>query len=197
MSASPGLSIFVVAGEASADVHAAALIRELKAAHPGLHFFGVGSRECAGAGMEIAFDAAGLSVVGVSDWLDKASEVVSVYRRLSRLIRTRRPDAAILLDLPDFNLRMARKLHKQGVPILYYISPQVWAWRTYRVHALRKYVERMLVVFPFEKPFYEKHDVPVEFVGHPLLDAIEPRDHFRSREERLAAPRIALLPGSR
>ena len=145
------MKLFLVAGEASADIHAAALLRELRVA--GALFAMLRSRwrgsgqrrHGAGRGCPI------LNVVGISDWFDKVGEVLGSYRKLCRLIRERRPDCAVLLDLPDFNLRMAKKLKALGVPVVYYISPQVWAWRKYRLKTIQKYVDRMLVVFPFRK----------------------------------------------
>src|SRR5688572_25331287 len=143
--------VFLVAGEASADLHAAALLAQLKQLHPNLSCFGVGGPALAAQGMDIRADSGSLSVMGFTEWFDRAGEVIGTYRRIVRSVREERPDCAILLDLPDFNLRLARELKKIGVPVVYYISPQVWAWRRYRVHQIRKRVDRMLVVFPFEK----------------------------------------------
>lgn len=193
----PKRRLLIVAGEASADLHAAALLSELKRMEPSLTCYGVGGDALAAEGMEITVDARALNVVGISDWFDRAGEVVGSYRKLMATIRERKPDCALLLDLPDFNLMLAKKLKKMGVPVVYYISPQVWAWRKYRVRKIQKNVARMLVVFPFEKEFYQTHGVDVEFVGHPLLDSLSARPESRSHMEVLAAPRIALLPGSR
>ena len=192
-----GMKLFLVAGEASADIHAAALLRELLIQDPSLHCYGVGGEALAREGMELVVDARSLNVVGISDWFDKVGEVVGSYRKLCRLIKERRPDCAVLLDLPDFNLRMAKKLKALGVPVVYYISPQVWAWRKYRLKTIQKYVDRMLVVFPFEKEFYLKNGVDVCFVGHPLLESLHRRAGYRSQSEILSGPRVALLPGSR
>jgi lipid-A-disaccharide synthase len=186
-----------VAGEASADLHASALLRELKAIEPGVDCFGVGGQELRREGMDIVVPAEDLNVVGIADWLGRWKQVLGSYRKVCDTAASRKPDCAVLLDLPDFNLRLARRLREQGVSVVYYISPQVWAWRQYRVKTIRKYVDRMLVVFPFESEFYRQRDVEVEFVGHPLLDRIEPRAAFRDQPQVLAAPRIAVLPGSR
>lgn len=191
------LSVFMVAGEASADSHGAALLRELKRHVPDLHCFGVGEKGLAREGMEILVDAKAINVVGISDWFDRLGEVVGAYRHVKATVRKRKPDCAILLDLPDFNLRLARQLKAMGVPVIYYISPQVWAWRRYRVKTIRRVVDKMLVLFPFEKAFYDAQGVPAEFVGHPLLETMPPRAHYRSQAEIGAAPRIAALPGSR
>ena len=192
-----GLNVFVVAGEASADSHGAALLRELKRVYPDLKAAGVGGDRLRAEGMELVLDARVLNVVGVFDWLDRWREVIGSYRHVCREVERRRPDCAILLDLPDFNLALAKRLKKLGIPVVYYISPQVWAWRKYRIRKIRRLVDRMLVVFPFEKDFYESHGVPVEFTGHPLRESITPRESYRSHAEIVEAPRIVLLPGSR
>jgi lipid-A-disaccharide synthase len=191
------LELLLVAGEASADLHAAALLRELKIICPYVHCYGVGGPDLAASGMEIMVPAENLGVVGVSDWFNKAGKVIQAYFDLRRSIRTRRPDAAVLIDLPDFNLLIARHLKAQGVPVFYYIPPQVWAWRGYRVKKIRRYFDQVLVLFPFEKTFFESKGVPVTWVGHPLLETLSPRENYRAQNEIASNPRIALLPGSR
>jgi lipid-A-disaccharide synthase len=194
---SDNLSVLMVAGEASADLHGAALLRELKKINPALTCFGVGGSHLSAEGMEVVIPAARLNIVGVTNLVGKLSDVWRSFSQLCQLARGRRPAFAVLLDLPDFNLRLAKKLKAMQIPVIYYISPQVWAWRRYRVKQIRKFVDRMVVVFPFEKAFYESQGVDVEFVGHPLLESIRSRSSYRSAEEVKAAPRIALLPGSR
>jgi lipid-A-disaccharide synthase len=189
--------ILIVAGEASADMLGSQLVRELKELLPEARFYGVGGKRLAEAGMEIFLPAERLNIVGGSDWLDKLFDVLRDYRSLKHETVRRRPALAVLLDLPDFNLRLARHLKKQGVPVVYYISPQVWAWRGYRVKKIQDTVDRMLVVFPFEKKFYDAHGVSCHFVGHPLIEQIERRTRYRPQAEVLEAPRIAVLPGSR
>ncbi len=191
------LDILMVAGEASADLHGASLVRELRALQPTARFFGVGGQQLTAEGMEICIPADRLNVVGGADWADKVADVLRAYRSLKQEIARRRPAVAVLLDLPDFNLRLARFLKRQGIPVVYYISPQVWAWRKYRVNAIRRRVDRMLVVFPFEKTFYDANGVSAEFVGHPVLEQVQRRAQYRTQAEVEAAPRIALLPGSR
>lgn len=190
-------SVFLIAGEASGDLHASHLIRELKAREPDLHFYGVGGPQCRRAGMEVLVDADSLSVVGLFELWRQADELLNAYKKVRRLIEHRNPDMAILLDLPDFNLKMARHLKRRGIPVTYYISPQVWAWRKGRVKTIRKYVDRMLVIYPFERDFYLEHGVKAQYVGNPLANSVPLRKVTRTQEEISRAPRIAVLPGSR
>ncbi|MCH8213115.1 MAG: lipid-A-disaccharide synthase, partial [Proteobacteria bacterium] len=191
------LDIFFSCGEASSDAHGAALFRAIRKRHGNVHGFGMGSRELAAEGMDIRANASNLNIVGLFDWIGKAGGVLRAYRDLIKAVDKRKPDCAVLMDLPDFNLFLARQLKRRGIPVVYYISPQVWAWRKNRVHKLRRCVDKMLVVFPFEKAFYERAGVPVEFVGHPLLDRVRVRGSYRPQHEVVAAPRLAVLPGSR
>ncbi len=187
----------IVAGEASADLHGADLLKALREQLPFARFFGVGGRALAAEGLEVIVPADALNVVGVADWWDRAPAVLGAYRRVKKEALRRRPDAAVLLDLPDFNLRLSKHLKRAGIPVIYYISPQIWAWRKYRVRSIQKNIDKMLVVFPFEKAFYDAHGVNAEFVGHPLLDQVQTRSTYREAEQIKRAPRIALLPGSR
>ncbi|MBI2890014.1 MAG: lipid-A-disaccharide synthase [Nitrospirae bacterium] len=198
--------ILIVAGEPSADLHAAALVRELVRHHPSWTFFGLGGECLKQAGAEICVPMEDVTVMGFSEVVAKLPAVFRAFRRLERSVWERLPDAAILLDFPDFNLRLARRLKRAGIPILYYISPQVWAWRRGRVRLIRRVVDRMIVILPFEKRFYEAHGVPVDYVGHPLVQRGEAAS---SRQNNPAAFRpastapsereivVALLPGSR
>jgi lipid-A-disaccharide synthase len=189
--------VLMVAGEASADSHAAHLVDFLKQEFPGAEIYGVGGEALAAQGMDIVVRSETLNAVGLTDWLDRVGEVLGGFKKIVGLIRSRRPDFAVLLDLPDFNLRLAKRLKAAGIPVYYYISPQVWAWRRYRIRKIRRYVDKMLVVFPFEETFYRKHGVEVTFVGHPLMESIEPRSAYREAGAVRAAPRLGLLPGSR
>jgi lipid-A-disaccharide synthase len=191
------LRVLMVAGEASADTHAARLVDALKEEAPDLELYGVGGAALADRGMDIVVRNDTLNAVGLNDWMDRAGEILGAFNKVAGLISSRRPDLAILLDLPDFNLRLARRLKAAGIPVVYYISPQVWAWRKYRIRTIRRVVDKMLVVFPFEEAFYRKHGVEVSFVGHPLLETLQPRTGYRTAPEILRAPRIGLLPGSR
>jgi len=190
-------NIFLVAGEASADLAAASLVREVKKLLPHAHFYGVGGKRLVEQGMEVVVPAESLNVVGFSDWWDRAKDVLLSYRKILKVIEQRKPDVAVLIDLPDFNLRVAKKLKKLGVPVVYYVSPQLWAWRKNRIKLIKERVDEMLVVFPFEKEIYEKAGISVSFVGHPLVELLQPRRRYRDQAVIEKEPRIALLPGSR
>lgn len=190
-------SVLIVAGEASADNLVAPLLPVLRADLPNVRFFGVGSEGLASAGLERIADARALGVVGLFDWLGRAGELVGIYRRVREAVASRNVVAAVLVDLPDFNLRLARWLRARGIPVAYYVSPQVWAWRQKRVETIRERVDEMFVLFPFEETFYREHGVPVTFVGHPLRDDVVRRGPLRAIEDVRRSPRVALLPGSR
>jgi lipid-A-disaccharide synthase len=195
------LRLMVVAGEASGDRHAARLVDALREQVPDLEVFGSGGEEMAARGVELLVHVRDVNIIGVPEVARGIRRLYAAFRRLFEAARDRRPDAVVLVDWPDFNLRLARKLKRAGIRVIYYISPQVWAWREYRVNQIRRDVERMLVIFPFEEEFYAKHGVRAEFVGHPLVGEVAPR---RSREEFFvehgldpSRELVALLPGSR
>src|SRR5882724_529670 len=196
-------SIMIVAGEASGDKHGASLARALAQLHPEVKFqlFGAGGEEMRAAGIETLVDAREVGIIGVLEIARAIGKLYGAYRTLLRAARSRRPSAVVLIDWPDFNMRLARKLHREGFKIIYYISPQVWAWRRYRIRALRRNVDRMLVILPFEEEFYKRAGLEVTYVGHPLSEAVRTtasREEF-CRRHRLdpARPIFALLPGSR
>jgi lipid-A-disaccharide synthase len=191
------IKVLLIAGEASSDLAASGLVKELKRRNPDFEFFGVGGKKLSQEGMEIVVPSERLNVVGIADWWDKAKDIWLSYRKVIKAIETKRPDLAILLDLPDFNLRVAKKLKILKVPVVYYLSPQVWAWRKGRINLIKDRVSKMLVVFPFEKDFYQKEGVAVDFVGHPLVESVQPRKRYRDQAVIQKAPRITLLPGSR
>ncbi len=169
--------------------------------HADVHLFGLGGPQMRGAGIELLADSAEVAVVGLSEALRRLPLAWRIYRQLAEEAARRRPRLAILVDFPDFNLRLARRLRAQGVRIVYFISPQVWAWRPKRIHLIRRLVERVLCIFPFEEKLYREAGVPVDFVGHPLVDQVRPkmsREEFAARYDLDASqPIIALLPGSR
>jgi len=192
--------ILISAGEASGEMYAARLGVALRN-RADVHLFGLGGPRMREAGVELVADSGEVAVVGLSEALRRLPSAWRAYRQLAEEAARRSPHLAILVDFPDFNLRLARRLHAQGVRIVYFISPQVWAWRPKRVHLIRRLVERVLCIFPFEEKFYREAGVPVDFVGHPLVDHVRPK---RSREEFAARydldpqqPILALLPGSR
>ncbi len=192
------VKILMVAGEASADLHGSHLLREIKSKCPGgVQAFGVGGEKLRAEGMEILVEAQDLSIIGVTAVVKRLPELLGYFNGLVKTAKKEKPDLAILMDLPDFNLRLAKKLKRLGIPILYYISPQVWAWRQGRVNHIRKYVDHMLVLFPFEKDFYDRFGVRSTFVGHPLLDFLPKKTEYRASVDILKGPRLALLPGSR
>lgn len=193
----------IVAGEASGDKHGALLAQALKRLYPEISFdlFGSGGVEMRAAGVETVVDARDVAIIGVPEIARALGRFYRAYRTLLSSARSRRPSAIVLIDWPDFNMRLAKKLHREGFKIVYYVSPQVWAWRKYRVNALRRDVDRMLVIVPFEEEFYKKAGIDVEYVGHPLASAVRAtlsRDEFCTRHGLdPARPRVALLPGSR
>ena len=193
----------IVAGEASADLHASTLVKSLRGIDPEIEVYGVGSEKLKQAGARIVRDFSRVSVVGVLEAVPKIKYFLKARDQLVESVAAEKPDLVVLLDLPDFNLSLAKKI-KQKFPaqkIVYYISPQVWAWRKGRVNTIKKYVDRMLVILPFEKKFYEDAGVPVKFVGHPLIQIVKPaKPRERLRKEFGIAPdetMLAFLPGSR
>ncbi len=193
----------IVAGEASGDKHGAKLVSALRALRPDLRFdfFGAGGDEMRQAGVETLVDAREVAIMGALEVARALPKFLRVFYRLSRAAKKRRPQLVILIDWPEFNLRLAKRLNRDGHRVVYYISPQIWAWRSYRARAVKRYVERMLVILPFEKDYYERAGVEVDYVGHPLLDSVRvtaPRGEFRARHglDQLN-PVVALLPGSR
>jgi lipid-A-disaccharide synthase len=191
--------LLVVAGEASGDLHAARLLSELERRMPGLAAFGLGGAELRAAGLDAVADSAEVAVVGITEVLKVLPRIRAVFAGLLREVDRRRPRAALLVDFPDFNLRLARELKRRGVPVIYYISPQVWAWRRGRVRTIARRVDRMLVLFPFEVDFYARAGVPAVHVGHPLVDEVPQLPGAWERGAPAAGEpyRIALLPGSR
>ncbi len=211
------LRVLLSAGEASGEMYGAELIGALRELCEGafptsaksgqiwgtgaLEFFGLGGERMRAAGCELVVDAREVAVVGLFEVLSHLPRIYGEFHRLLAEVDRRRPDVAVLIDFPDWNLRLAKQLHRRGIPVVYYVSPQLWAWRKWRVKLLQRYVSQMLVIFPFECDFYARHGVKVEFVGHPLseLDAPQVSREDFARHWGLDPERqwIALLPGSR
>lgn len=191
----------IIAGEASGDLHGANLARAIKAERPDVELFGIGGSGMRAAGVDTIVDNAELAVVGVYEILTHLGVIIDAFLRMKRILKSDPPDLLVLIDYPEFNLKLAKVARRAGVKVCYYISPQIWAWRSGRVRKIARLVDRMLVVFPFEEEFYREAGVPCEFVGHPLLDAVNdmpPKEELAARlgldHER---PIYGLLPGSR
>jgi lipid-A-disaccharide synthase len=193
-----GVPLLVVAGEASGDLHAARLLAELRRLRPDVSPFGMAGDESARAGMELLAESREVAVVGITEVLRVLPRAREVFRLLVEETARRRPPVALLVDFPEFNLRLVKKLKALGVRVVYYVSPQVWAWRRGRVRMIARWVDRMLVLFPFEVGFYDAHGVTVEHVGHPLVDEVPELPQVWDAPLAAGAPRrLALLPGSR
>jgi lipid-A-disaccharide synthase len=192
--------LLIVAGEASADLHAARALAELRRLRPGVRAFGVGGPRLREAGLEVIAPAEEISVMGVAEVLPRIPRILGILGALAREAERRRPKAALLVDLPDFNLRLAARLKKLGVKVVYYVSPTIWAWRRGRARKIAKVVDRMLCILPFEPEAYEGTGVSARFVGHPFAEKPEPGPKERYREALglpAVATTIALVPGSR
>ena len=193
--------ILLVAGEVSGDLHGSHLVEAVHRIDPEVQFFGVGGEGLERKGMHLLYRAQSLSVVGITEVLVKLRTILKTLRGLKASLGREKPDLVILIDFPEFNLRLAKIAHRRGIPILYYISPQVWAWRPNRVKLIARLVRKMIVFFSFEVPLYEAAGVDVEWVGHPLLDIVKPTlPKERAFQQFGLDPKrrtIALLPGSR
>jgi len=193
--------LLVSCGEASGDLYAAELLRHLREIGSDVEAFGLGGDRLQAEGGTLVAHVRDLAVVGLLEVLKHLPRIRGVFDALLSRAEERRPDIAVLIDYPDFNLRLARELKRRGIPVVYYVSPQVWAWRRSRVRSIRETVDRMIVIFPFEEALYREAGVPVTFVGHPLVDVVRPaadRGAFlASRGLDPSRPVLAVLPGSR
>jgi len=194
------LRFLIVTGESSGDLHGASFLRALRELAPGLHAAGIGGPKLRAAGLECLFPAEDLALVGLPGFRELKT-TLSVFRRLLKVIKERPPHLLVLIDFPEFNLWLARFAKRYGVPIFYYIAPQVWAWREGRVKLIRRVVDCLAVILPFEVEFYRRHGIEAHFVGHPLLDVVKPclsrETFFRLIDLRAEKPLIGLFPGSR
>ena len=195
------MRVLISAGEASGDLYAAAVVRALRALYPEAEFFGCAGPRMQEAGVRPIIDMRSIAVVGLVEVIRHIPRIWDQFRKLVRSIPTERPEIAILTDAPDFHLRLARRLRRQNVPVVYLIAPQAWAWRQGRVRTMRSTVRRLLCIFPFEKGFFETHGIPTTYIGHPLARIVRPalsNAEFRSKfglgsDEKI----LAVLPGSR
>jgi lipid-A-disaccharide synthase len=197
--------IFISAGEASGEQYGALLATALShksAPNAGrTEFIGMGGPRMEAAGVELVVRSEDMAVMGLTEVVHHLPRIYREFQKLKRAIRERRPDVAVLIDFPEIHFRLAKEFHRLGVPVIYFVSPQLWAWKQHRIRLVRKYVQRMLVIFPFEEPFYRERGVEAEFVGHPLADLPIPsisREQFAAENKLDAAKTwIGLLPGSR
>lgn len=193
--------IFLSAGEASGENYAAQLIPAIRQLAPQAEFFGLGGQRMESLGFRRIVRAEDVAVMGITEIIRHVPHIYSEYRKLRASIAAERPDAAILIDFPDVNLSLARTLHRLQIPVIYFVSPQLWAWKKYRIRKVQRYVDQMLVIFPFEEHFYRKHAVEARFVGHPLAEVPLPsisRNAFAAQHGLDPSKKwIGLLPGSR
>ena len=194
-------NIIVITGEASGDAHAGRMISELKQLRPDISVRGIGGDNMREAGADIMVDFSELAVMGIVEVLKRYRHIKNIFNQLILELKTNKPDLLVLVDYPGFNLKLAKHAKKLGIPVLYYISPKVWAWRAGRVKTIKRYVDKMAVLFPFEVPIYQNADVPVTCVGHPLVDAV--KNALTSKQAKikmgfkLNRRVIGLFPGSR
>jgi lipid-A-disaccharide synthase len=194
-------TIMIVAGEASGDMHGASLVREMLNINPSLHFYGVGGNKLQKAGVKLFAHVSEMAVVGLTEVISKLGKFFQIMKKLEKSLDEVKPDLVILIDFAGFNLQLAKKVHKKGIKVFYYISPQVWASRAGRIRKIKKYVDKMAVILPFEIDTYKRENYHVDYVGHPLLDLVKTeyskgaaRIKFNMEESKTT---IALLPGSR
>lgn len=196
-----GPKIFLSAGEASGEHYGALLMSAIQRLAPSAEFFGLGGLRMERLGLRRVVKTEDVAVMGITEVIGHMPHIYAQYRKLTASLEREKPEIAILIDFPDVNLRLAKRLHFLGVPVVYFVSPQLWAWKKWRIRAVQRYVARMLVIFPFEEQFYREHGVQAEFVGHPLADfplPEETREQFAHRNHLDASKTwIALLPGSR
>jgi len=193
-------NIMILAGEPSGDIHGGHLCRELKNISPGIQLFGMGGPKMEEAGFEVVHRIGDTGVVGFWEVYKELGKYWKIFKKMVAVMEERRPDAVILIDYPGFNIRFARKAHQLGIKVYYYISPQLWAWGQWRIKKIRRYVDKMLVIFPFEKEFYNSHGIEAEFIGHPLIGTLNldlSKEECQKHLGITSSPVIGLLPGSR
>ena len=189
--------VAIIAGEASGDQHGARLVKAMQEKNPNLSFIGIGGPELRQTGVRILVDAAELTVVGITEVFSKLPDIFKGMSTVKKALKAQQPNLLILIDFPDFNLRIAAAAKKLGIPVLYYVSPQIWAWRRSRVKRIKRLVDHMAVILPFEQQFYTENNVPATFVGHPLLDTPLPPVENALMTGDKGQTTIGLVPGSR
>jgi len=194
-------SILITACESSADNYGADLVREFKKLHPDVHFYGIGGKKMQKQGVELVYPMQKLSLIGIFEVFLSIPRILKILNNTIKETKKRNAASAVLIDAPDFNLRLARKLKKHSIPVLYYISPTVWAWRKNRLKTIQKHTNKMMLIFPFEERIYKENRIPAVFIGHPLVKKTRTsmtRQHFFEKHEINSKQRlITLLPGSR
>lgn len=195
------MRLLISAGEASGELYGAQLIEALRRRLPDLECFGVGGERMLAAGCDLAVQSKELAVVGITEILPRLPKIYGEFRKLVRAMDERKPEAAVLIDSPAFHFKVARELHRRGIPVIYYVAPQLWAWRSGRARLVRRYFKKALVIFPFEEQWYRERGVDAEYVGHPLADLERPSESLRDFVEEQGyepdKPIIVLMPGSR
>ncbi len=193
--------VMMLAGEASGDAHGAEVVEAMKALNPDVYFSAMGSSELKRAGVDVFYDSASIAVVGIVEVLKHWGEIKRAMELVKNQLETTRPDLLVLIDYPEFNLKMARHAKSLGIRVLFYISPQVWAWRPKRIHKIGQSIDHMAVLFKFETEYYERAQIPVTFVGHPLVDKVKTSAQADQQKAllKIDADRkiIGLFPGSR
>ncbi|MFB0506567.1 MAG: lipid-A-disaccharide synthase [Thermodesulfobacteriota bacterium] len=193
--------ILIVAGETSGDLLGAHLVKAVLSMDPGLRFYGVGGKHLRSMGTDVIFDSSELAVVGIVEVFSRLHSNYRAFRWLKRSLERDKPALVVLVDFPELNLRLAKEAYKRKIPVFYYISPQVWAWRRGRVKKIAKLVHKLVVILPFEVPFYRQRGIDCEFVGHPLIDIVKPHLSKEEAHEKFLLDKdkrtIGLLPGSR
>ena len=194
-------TIMIVAGEASGDLHGASLVQEMLKANPALNFYGIGGRKLEKMGVKLFANISTMAVMGLTEVVSKLGSILKIMGMMKKSLDEYRPDLVILIDYPDFNLRLAKAAKKKGIKVFYYISPQVWAWRKNRINQIKEFVDKMAVILPFEVDTYATKGFTVNYVGHPLLDLVKPNYSKQDSRKKISIAKnkttIALLPGSR
>ncbi|MFQ6084046.1 MAG: lipid-A-disaccharide synthase [Candidatus Aminicenantia bacterium] len=197
----PSNSILIIAGESSGEKYGANLVKEFKKIDHSSSFFGIGGNQMKNEGVELLFTLSDVSLVGLFEVLTQLLRIKHIFNTIIKEVKKRKPSAAVLIDFPDFNLRIAKKLNQLKIPVLYYISPTIWAWREGRIKQIKKYINQMLLIFPFEEEIYQKYKIKAKFIGHPLLERIKiklARDEFLKKYNLSSDKKIiTLMPGSR